>query len=500
MNNHNDEKKLPSLPKGWIWTKLGEIFETTSGGTPSRKKLHYFGGSIPWLKSGELNNDIILTTEETITEEGLNNSSAKIIPKGTLLIALYGATAGKLGILGIDAAINQAICAIFNEYHLNLKYFYWYLSSYRNKLLNIRIGGAQPNLTQNMVKNVRIPLPPLSEQHRIVAKIEELFTRLDAGIEALKKVKAQLKRYRQAVLKYAFEGKLTEEWREKHKDELEPASLLLEKIKEERKKKLGKKYKELPPVDTEGLPELPEGWVWDRLGNICDTTSGGTPSRKIKKYFEGNIPWLKSGELNDGSIYSSEEFITEEAIKNSSAKIIPKETLLIALYGATAGKLGILKFDAAINQAICAVFPYQLMRDFLFFYLIHYRNKLLRKRVGGAQPNLTQGIVNDIPIPIFSRREQNQIVSEIERRFSIIDKMEKTVEQGLKQAERLRQSILKRAFEGKLVPQNPDDEPASVLLERIKEEKEKREREMKEKKKASSLTIDHFSRGENGDR
>lgn len=244
-----DKSNLPELPKSWVWTRLGELCKTTSGGTPNRKRQDYFGGNIPWLKSGELNYNIIRSVEEFITEQGLKNSSAKIIPKGTLLIALYGATVGKLGILGIDAAINQAICAIFTPTYLDKKYLYWYLSTYRNKLLNARKGGAQPNISQQIVKNIILPFPPICEQHRIVTKIEELFTKLDTGVATLKKVKVQLKRYRQAVLKYAFEGKLSEKWRRANKDNIEPADVLLERIKAERKKNAKRKYRqlELPP-------------------------------------------------------------------------------------------------------------------------------------------------------------------------------------------------------------------------------------------------------------
>jgi type I restriction enzyme S subunit len=318
-----------------------------------------------------------------------------------------------------------------------------------------------------------LPLPPLPEQQRIVSKIEELFTKLDAGVDALKKAKEQIKRYRQAVLKYAFEGKLTEEWREANMDKLESASVLLERIKEERKKKLGKKYRELAPIDTSELPELPKVWVWVRLGEICHTATGGTPSRKVSSFYCGNISWLKSGELNDGIIYDSEEKITEIALNSSSAKIFPRGTILIALYGATVGKLGILGINAATNQAICGIYINKkiLIQKYLFYFLHSYRKNLLKKRFGGAQPNISQSIIKDIILPLPPLTEQQHIVEEIERRFSVADEIEKIIDNSLKQADRLRQSILKKAFEGKLVPQDPNDEPAEKLLERVIKEK-----------------------------
>ena len=270
-----------------------------------------------------------------------------------------------------------------------------------------------------------ISLPPLAEQERIVEKIEALFADIDEGIERLKSAQAQIKQYRQSVLKSAFEGKL---------------------------------YK-----TTE--------WVYNKLGNIFKTSSGGTPKRGNALYYGGTIPWLKSGELNNGLIMEAEEFITEDGIKNSSAKLFPKGSLLIALYGATVGKLGILGFDSATNQAICCIYQNKnYCRDFLFYYLQLKKDYLIKQGKGGAQPNISQEVVKSLRVPIPTLPEQQRIVEEIEKRFAVADELEKAVNEGLEKADKLKQSILKKAFEGKLAPQNPNDEPASVLLERIKKE------------------------------
>jgi restriction endonuclease S subunit len=194
------------IVSGWGTKKLGEICKTSSGGTPSRKNKNFYDGDIPWVKSGELNFNTIRDTEEKISDEAIKESSAKIFPKETLLIALYGATVGKLAFLGIDAATNQAVCAIMPENCLENKYLYWYLFSKRKDLVGKSIGGAQPNISQTILNDVEIPIPPLPTQNRIVEKIEELFSELDNGVENLKKAQKQLKTYRQAVLKDAFEG------------------------------------------------------------------------------------------------------------------------------------------------------------------------------------------------------------------------------------------------------------------------------------------------------
>lgn len=187
---------------------LGDVCKTTSGGTPSRSKPEYFQGSIPWVKSGELPDGLVTKNSEYISDEAIRNSSAKLLPAGTLLIALYGATVGKLGILSRPAATNQAVCAIFPSEALDTKFLFWYLLSKRPYLIGQAAGGAQPNISQGVVRNLLVPVPTLREQHEIVAEIEKQFSRLDEAVANLKRVKANLKRYKASVLKDAVEGRL----------------------------------------------------------------------------------------------------------------------------------------------------------------------------------------------------------------------------------------------------------------------------------------------------
>ena len=180
--------ELYQLPDSWEWKKLGDITKTTSGGTPYRNNKSYWGGNIAWLKSGELNDGYICNVEECITEYGVSNSSAKLLTKGVLLVAMYGATVGRLGILGINATTNQAICAILNDKKIfNNFYMFYYLLSIRTKMIDDSCGGAQPNLSQTYIKNLDIPVPPLAEQKRIVRKLDALFERIDKAIALLQK-------------------------------------------------------------------------------------------------------------------------------------------------------------------------------------------------------------------------------------------------------------------------------------------------------------------------
>ena len=214
--------------------------------------------------------------------------------------------------------------------------------------------------------------------------------------------------------------------------------------------------------------EVPESWVWTTLGEVGTWQSGGTPSRSNKTYYGGNIPWLKTGDLNDGLISDIPESITEEAVANSSAKINPTGSVLIAMYGATIGKLGILTFPATTNQACCACIEFNaIIQLYLFYFLLSQRNEFIAKGGGGAQPNISKEIIVNTFIPLPPLSEQQRIVMEIEKWFALIDQIEQSkvnLQTIIKQA---KSKILDLAIHGKLAQQDPNDEPAIELLKRI---------------------------------
>ena len=219
--------------------------------------------------------------------------------------------------------------------------------------------------------------------------------------------------------------------------------------------------------------EVPDNWAWTTLGNIGTWQAGGTPSRSNKSYYGGNIPWLKTGDLNDGLVTNIPEKITEDAVANSSAKINPTGSILIAMYGATIGKLGILTFPATTNQACCACIEYfAITQKYLFYFLLSHRDVFIAKGSGGAQPNISKEIIVNTAIPLPPLAEQERTVTEIERWFTLIDQLEQgksDLQTVIKQA---KSKILELAIHGKLVPQDPNDEPASELLKRINPETE----------------------------
>ena len=280
------------------------------------------------------------------------------------------------------------------------------------------------------------------------------------------------KKLRQKILDLAIHGKLVPQ-----DPNDEPASVLLERIKAEKERliKEGKIKRSKKSAKTSDTPhygnvpfEVPERWVWTTLGEVGTWQSGGTPSRSNKTYYGGNIPWLKTGDLNDGLISYIPESITEEAVANSSAKINPTGSVLIAMYGATIGKLGILTFPATTNQACCACIEFNaIIQLYLFYFLLSQRNEFIAKGGGGAQPNISKEIIVNTFIPLPPLSEQQRIVMEIEKWFALIDQVEhgkSDLQTVIKQA---KSKILDLAIHGKLVPQDPNDEPAIELLKRI---------------------------------
>ena len=278
------------------------------------------------------------------------------------------------------------------------------------------------------------------------------------------------KQLKQRILDLAIRGKLVPQ-----DPNDEPASVLLERIRAEKEQliaqgKLKKsKTKASDKPHYENVPfEIPESWEWVTLGEIGKWQAGGTPNRGHKEYYGGNIPWLKTGDLNDGYITHIPEYITQLGYENSSAKLNPKDSVLIALYGATIGKVGILTFPATTNQACCACIEYTAVdRLYLFYFLRQNRDNFISMGSGGAQPNISKEIITATPIPLPPINEQKRIVTAIEKWFALIDELEANKEDLKEYIKQVKSKVLDLAIHGKLVPQDPNDEPAIELLKRI---------------------------------
>ncbi|MGA2823483.1 MAG: restriction endonuclease subunit S [Bacteroidales bacterium] len=433
-----------NIPKHWQVKKLGEVCLTTSGGTPSRSQSKYYKGNIPWVKSGELNKGLILETEEKITEEALGNSSAKIFPKGTLLIALYGATIGKLAFLGIDAATNQAVCGILKNENVDSNYLFHFLFYKKPSLIKQSIGGAQPNINQGILKNLEIPLPPLTEQLAIVSKIEELLSDLENGKQQLQTAQQQLKIYRQSLLKAAFEGKLTSAGRTLRKAQGTAAPVV-------------------EHVETTGTKdgELPEGWKWVKLGDVCAKI--GDIDHKMPKQHSSGYPYVSTKDFTDDLkiSFNNTKYISEEDYLNLSRKIKPeKGDIIFPRYG-TIGKNILVDFDKEflVSYSCAVIKPNHslVLSKYVYLYSLSstVTEEIRKYTVETTQANVGIASIKSFVFPLPPITEQQRIVDELESKFTICDKIEETINQSLQQAETLRQSILKKAFEGRLI-MNPE--------------------------------------------
>jgi type I restriction enzyme, S subunit len=494
--------EVDAIPDSWRWVEIQDIATTATGGTPNRRINEYFGGEIPWVKSGELGDGRVFESEESLTNLGLSSSNAKLFPKGTLCVALYGATVGKLGVLEMDAATNQAVCGIFLPSIVDRQFVFHYLASIRKKLIQQAKGGAQPNISNGLIRQTRIPIAPLNEQRRIVGKIEELFSDLDAGVAALERARANLKRYRAAVLKAAVEGDLTAEWRAQHPD-TEPASQLLTRILKQRREKweadqltklqsAGKeppknwreKYVEPSPPDTNGLPELPKEWCWTTMELLASETSnsiGAGPFGTIFKahdFRDAGIPIIFLRHVQPGKYVTRKPGFMDlhkwEQLFKTEYSVFGGE-LLVTKLGEPPGTAAIYPYDigpAMVTPDVIKMRPEQ--NAVCAEYLMHYMNSVVGKAFasgvafGTTRMRLTLPLFKDLPVPLPPLREQKEITAAIAEAISQIDAAEAAIARDLQRAGRLRQSILQQAFTGQLVPQDPTDEPASALLDRLR--------------------------------
>lgn len=490
-----EQIKRTSIPESWAWTTIESIAKTEKGsikmgpfGSQLKKtELVEKGIRVLWIEN-VVNDKFEYKEGKFITEEKYEKLKGFAVAPGDLLITMMG-TIGK-----VAAVPNDIAKAIFSSHLLrirvdnqlcNLEYIKYALLSENSKkqMTKESRGVVMKGLNTKIIKSLIIPLPPLSEQHRIILKIEALFSFLDAGVESLRKVQVQLKRYRQAVLKYAFEGKLTEEWRKTHKDHIEPAQKILEPIKQD-KKGISPEHDAdgLPPIVTLKLPKLPKEWTWVSLAGCCDVVSGyAFKSKDFIQSFE--IPVIKIGNIGYSEfLWQDQEYLPQSFLKDFSKYTVNPDAILMALTRPiTNDTLKVCVYPRSaesglLNQRVAMInIIRHLSKKVLFLYM---QSLIFKMQVSDGmsqtlQPNLSPFMLERFVVPLFSSLEQDKIVDEIESRLSVVDKISEIVEQSFRQAVFLRQSILRNAFSGKLVPQDPSDESAENLLERIKAERAK---------------------------
>lgn len=402
------------LPEGWQWVKLGDTLDIQGGSQPPKSNFIYEPkeGYIQLLQIRDFG-------EKGVPTYVPLKKVTKFCKKDDIMIARYGASLGRI-ITGLEGAYNVALAKIIDEKEIFEKRYIFYLFQthiFQNPL-KLLSRSAQNGFSKSELAGILLPLPPKAVQQSIVLKIEETFSELDKGIESLLLAQQQLKIYRQSVLQSAFEGKLTNH------------------------------------AVLDG--KLPKKWKMTKIEDVASVGTGATPLKSNSDYYGGNIPWITSGALNDEFVTAATDFVTEKAMKETNLSFYPKHTLLVAMYGEgkTRGKCSELLIEACTNQAIAAIYFNDeeiYIKPYLKYFLLKNYADVRRKSSGGVQPNLNLGIIKRLEFPLAPAEEQEQIVKAIESRLSIVEKMEDTIKQSLLQADALRQSILKNAFEGKLV-------------------------------------------------
>lgn len=439
------------LPEGWVVTNLKNIANWGSGGTPSRSHAEYYNGNIPWIKTGDLGPKLITKASEYITDAGVKNSSAKYFPKGSVAIAMYGATIGKTSILGIDATTNQA-CAVGTpiEGITSSIFLYYFLLNEKNAFIKKGKGGAQPNISQAVIKEHPLCLPPYAEQKIIAEKLDTLLAQVESTKARLEQIPQILKRFRQAVLAAAMRGKLTDTWRAHNS-----FNISLQKYYELTKGQKLKAKKISEPCEE-------NTWLRCNIGNIFNVKSGdGLTAKEMNA--SGDIP-VYGG---NGITGYHDKYNTEEP------------TIVIGRVGYYCGSVHLTPEKSWItDNALLVDFNRKLITEQFAYWLLKATN-LRVDTSSSAQPVISGAKIYSIEIVIPPIEEQHEIVRRVEQLFAYADTIEKQVNNALTRVNSLTQSILAKAFRGELTAQwraeNPDlisgENSAAALLEKIKAER-----------------------------
>ena len=378
------------VPSNWAWATLGNIGTWQAGGTPSRSNRTYYGGNIPWLKTGDLNDGLITNIPEKITEDAVANSSAKINPTGSVLIAMYGATIGKLGILTFPATTNQACCACIEYFAITQYYLFYFLLSHRDQFIAKGGGGAQPNISKEIIVNTAIPLPPLAEQERIVTEIKRWFALIDQIEQGKSDLQTVIKQAKSRILDLAIHGKLVSQ-----DPNDEPASELLKRINP----------KAEITCDNGHYPQLPDSWTVVPMQMLCSLADGEKVNGKEMpnldvKYLRGEHEFkiLKSG------------------------KYVATNSLLILVDGESSGEVfrtpiegyqGSTFKQLRLNENMCA--------DYLLYVINLHRKALRENKIGSAIPHLNKKLFKAIEVSVPPYNEQLRIVAAINAALSKLD-------------------------------------------------------------------------------
>jgi type I restriction enzyme, S subunit len=436
------------IPNNWTWIRLGYLGYWGAGATPSKGNVNYYlNGNIPWLVTGDLNDDYIYNIPQKITSEAVSETSVRLNPTGSILIAMYGATIGKLGILTFPATTNQACCACIPSVSINSKFLFYFLMYNRKRFVKNGEGGAQPNISKEKIVSTLMPLPPLNEQNKIVCIIERLLGPIayySDLYQKREKLNSELyDKIKKSILNDAVRGNLIVQ-----EGYDEPSEKLLQPVGYNKTSytKLEKKAKDLLTnscifvsdnsyyemrgckkhcIDNELLFKIPCNWSWARLGSITKLTIGKTPDRSDHRYWEnGKYNWVSISDMKDfGHVANTKEKISEFAAKTLWNYNISLKGSLIMSFKLTIGRTSILDVNAFHNEAIVTINSLKnddSFKNYLFYVLpLLTSNVKTKNAIKGNTLNM--GSLSSILIPVPPIEEQIMIVKKIKDVFEIVN-------------------------------------------------------------------------------
>jgi type I restriction enzyme S subunit len=463
------------LPPGWTFARLADVAQWSSGGTPKSTVASYYAGSIPWVVTGDLTDGPVMKTAQTLTMEGLQNSSAKLVPAGTVLVAMYGASIGRLGIAAMDLTTNQAIANARVNEAVSPKYLMYYLLSQKPGLVAAGKGAAQPNIGQGVLKEWPIPIAPRREQERIVSAIEEQFSRLDAALSALQNVKRNIQRMRIAVLHAAITGSLVS-----HEPAEGTGKAFLQEISTLRSKHLAEHpytgSNRVPTeADVQALPKLPVGWTWATVDQLSTKVSDGV--HKKPNYVPDGIPFVTVRNLTAGNDISFDDlkYITEQDHLEYCRRTKPEYGDLLVSKDGTLGTIRAIRDRRpfSIFVSVALIKPVVLeMSDYLELALSSpvVQRQMVPKGSGLQHIHIEDLRADCVPVPPLA--EQRRIVEAAQLELERVEYLQQLIDRQIDRAGSLRSSILASAFSGRLVTQDENDESASTTLNRIERERQ----------------------------
>lgn len=427
------EDEVPfDIPESWKWVKVGNVGSWSSGATPSRTNPAYYGGIIPWLKTGDLNDGFIKKIPEFITDLALEKTSVRLNPVGSVLMAMYGATIGKLGILDISATTNQACCACIPYEGIHNKYLFYYLMSMRRSYIGMAEGGAQPNISKEKIVNSLIPLPPLAEQKRIVAKIEELLPligRYAVAYEKLEQFNAKFPEdMKKSILQYAIQGKLVEQRPEEGTGEELYQQIQAEKQHLITEKKI-KKEKPLPEIAENEIPfDIPESWKWVRLNNIAESIVDCPHSTPKYLDMETEYCTIDTNCIDGKGDITKWRYVDADTYTARIARLTPQKDDIVYTREGSICRAAILPEGpkVCLGQRVMlirsanGVFP-QFIRRLLMSPMVIRKLTEQQKGIGAKHVNVSD--VCNLILPLPPLAEQERIVAKLEEILPLCERL-----------------------------------------------------------------------------